>query len=137
MSRASCSTASNRSSRPMAQSALSGAGPEGEVVLGQPMADVCLVGVGALGGIFAKELASAGLKVVGFERGPTPRLEDYAPRDGIKFLARSDLSDWVKHEPTTVRGKRGEKTPLRRPTRPVNVLGGPLLPWSRPSAPCP
>jgi choline dehydrogenase-like flavoprotein len=41
--------------------------------LEQPIADVCLVGVGALGGIFAKEIASAGLKVVGFERGPAGR----------------------------------------------------------------
>ena len=37
----------------MARSALSEAGPEGEVVLEQPITDVCLVGVGALGGISA------------------------------------------------------------------------------------
>ena len=37
------------------------------------IADVCIVGVGGLGGIIAKELASAGLKVVGFERGPAPK----------------------------------------------------------------
>ena len=30
------------------------------------IADVCIVGVGGMGGIMAKELASAGLKVVGF-----------------------------------------------------------------------
>ena len=83
-----------------------------------------------MGGIFAKELASAGLKVVGFERGPAPRLEDYAPRDAIKFLSRSDQSDWVRHEPTTVRSKRGEKTQLRYRTSPLNVLGGALLHWT-------
>ena len=44
------------------------------------IADVCIVGVGGMGGIMAKELASAGLKVVGFERGPAPKKEDYAPR---------------------------------------------------------
>jgi choline dehydrogenase-like flavoprotein len=37
--------------------------------------DVCIVGVGGLGGILAKELASAGLKVVGFERGPASRCQ--------------------------------------------------------------
>ena len=37
----------------MARSALSGAGPEGDVILEQPIADVGLAGVGALGGIFA------------------------------------------------------------------------------------
>ena len=33
------------------------------------IADVCIVGVGAVGGILAKQLTSAGLKVVAFERG--------------------------------------------------------------------
>jgi hypothetical protein len=37
----------------MARSALSGAGPEGDVILERPIADVCLAGVGALDGIFA------------------------------------------------------------------------------------
>jgi len=37
----------------MARSALSGAGPEGEVVLEQPITEVCLVGVGGLGSISA------------------------------------------------------------------------------------
>src|ERR1041385_1999677 len=64
------------------------------------IADVCLVGVGAVGGILAKQLASAGLKVVGFERGPEPRQSDYAPRDSIRFIARADRLDWVRHEPT-------------------------------------
>ena len=80
----------------------------------QSSADVCLVGVGAVGGILAKELASAGLKVVGFERGPAPKLEDYAPRDSIKFIARGDQLEWVRHEPTTVRTKRGEVAALLR-----------------------
>ena len=57
--------------------------------------DVCIVGVGGLGGIMAKQLASAGLKVVGFERGPAPKLEDYAPRDSIRFLIRPEQLEWV------------------------------------------
>jgi gluconate 2-dehydrogenase alpha chain len=96
----------------------------------QSIADVCLVGVGGLGGIIAKELASAGLKVVGFERGPAPRLADYAPRDTIKFLSRSEKLDWVKKEPTTVRSGPGAKTQLRYRTSPLNVLGGALLHWT-------
>jgi gluconate 2-dehydrogenase alpha chain len=67
------------------------------------VADVCIVGVGAVGGILAKELSSAGLTVVGFERGPAPKLIDYAPRDSIRFIARADQLDWVRHEPTTTR----------------------------------
>jgi gluconate 2-dehydrogenase alpha chain len=95
-----------------------------------PIADVCIVGVGGLGGIMAKELASAGLKVVGFERGPAPRKEDYAPRDSIRFLIRPQTLEWVRHEPTTTRRKSGDKTQLQYRTSPLNVLGGALLHWT-------
>ena len=93
-------------------------------------ADVCIVGVGGLGGIVAKELASAGLKVVGFERGPVPKLEDYAPRDSIRFLIRPEQLDWVRHEPTTTRTKAGDKARVQYRTSPLNVLGGALLHWT-------
>jgi len=96
----------------------------------EPIADVCIVGVGGLGGIMAKELASAGLKVVGFERGPAPKREDYAPRDSIRFLVRTDQLDWVRHEPTTTRKKAGETVRRQFRTSPLNVLGGALLHWT-------
>jgi gluconate 2-dehydrogenase alpha chain len=96
----------------------------------ESIADICIIGVGAVGGILAKELASAGLKVVGFERGPEPKLEDYAPRDSIKFIARADQLDWVRHEPTTTRKKPGERAQLQYRTSPLNVLGGALLHWT-------
>jgi gluconate 2-dehydrogenase alpha chain len=94
------------------------------------IADVCIVGVGGMGGIMAKELASAGLKVVGFERGPAPKKEDYAPRDSIRFLIRPEQLEWVRHEPTTTRKKTGQKTNLQYRTSPLNVLGGALLHWT-------
>ena len=93
-------------------------------------ADVCIVGVGGMGGIMAKELASAGLKVVGLERGPAPKHEDYAPRDSIRFLIRPEQLEWVRHEPTTVRRRSGERTRLQYRTSPLNVLGGALLHWT-------
>ena len=96
----------------------------------EPIADVCIVGVGGLGGIMAKELASAGLKVVGFERGPAPKREDYAPRDSIRYLVRTDQLDWVRHEPTTTRMKAGEAARRQFRTSPLNVLGGALLHWT-------
>ena len=43
-------------------------------------ADVCIVGMGAVGGIMAKELAAAGLKVVGLERGPMLEFDNYHTR---------------------------------------------------------
>lgn len=96
----------------------------------ESIADVVIVGVGGMGGIMAKELASAGLKVVGFERGPEPKKEDYAPRDSIRFLIRPEQLDWVKHEPTTTRKKAGQKPKLQYRTSPLNVLGGSLLHWT-------
>lgn len=98
--------------------------------MAEAMADVIIVGVGGLGGILAKELASAGLKVVGFERGPAPKIADYAPRDSIRFLVRSESLDWVRHEPTATRRQSNEKTRLQYRTSPLNVLGGALLHWT-------
>ena len=77
-----------------------------------------------------KSLASAGLKVVGFERGPAPKREDYAPRDSIRFLIRPEQLEWVRHEPTTTRSKAGDKTRVQYRTSPLNVLGGALLHWT-------
>jgi gluconate 2-dehydrogenase alpha chain len=94
------------------------------------VADICLVGVGAVGGILAKELTSAGLKVVAFERGPAIQLEDYASRDSIRFVARHDQLDWVRHEPTIFRTHKSEKGELRYSTSPLNALGGALLHWT-------
>lgn len=51
--------------------------------------DVCIVGVGCVGGIMAKELASAGLKVVGLEAGPDLAFEDYAYKDSLRKERRS------------------------------------------------
>jgi gluconate 2-dehydrogenase alpha chain len=102
----------------------------GEVWVENSIADVCIVGVGGLGGILAKQLSTAGLKVVGFERGPIPQLDDYAARDAIKFVVRPELSDWSKHEPTTTRKRPGDSARLHFRTSPLNVLGGALLHWT-------
>ncbi len=98
--------------------------------MSKTIADVCIVGVGGMGGIMAKELATAGLKVVGFERGPAPKPGDYAPRDTTRFLIRPELLEWVRDEPTTTRNKAGEKTRVQYRTSPLNVLGGALLHWT-------
>ena len=43
--------------------------------------DVVIVGVGAAGGIIAAELAKAGMKVIGLERGPRLKTADFEPHD--------------------------------------------------------
>jgi gluconate 2-dehydrogenase alpha chain len=58
-------------------------------------ADVCVVGVGCVGGIMAKELASAGLSVVGLEAGPDLPFEDYAFKDSLRKERRSPANNNV------------------------------------------
>ena len=65
--------------------------------------DVVIVGVGAAGGILAAELAKAGMKVIGLERGPRLKTEDFNPHDELRYFQRQDLRPNVKREPVTWR----------------------------------
>lgn len=96
------------------------------------IADVCIVGVGEAGGILAKELGSAGLHVVGFERGDVLKHEDYGVRDSIKFTIRLGLQDFMRHEPTTFRSTPDKPATPRYST--TSVFGGRMLTWTGQSA---
>jgi gluconate 2-dehydrogenase alpha chain len=65
--------------------------------------DVVIVGVGAAGGILAAELAKAGMKVVGLERGPRLKTQDFEPHDELRYFQRQDLRPNVKKDPVTWR----------------------------------
>ena len=65
--------------------------------------DVVIVGVGAAGGILAAELAKAGMKVVGLERGPRLKTADFEPHDELRYFERQDLRPNIKREPVTWR----------------------------------
>ena len=65
--------------------------------------DVVIVGVGAAGGILAAELAKAGFKVIGLERGPRLKTEDFAPQDELRYFQRQDLRPNIKRQPVTWR----------------------------------
>lgn len=65
--------------------------------------DVVIVGVGAAGGILAAELAKAGMKVVGLERGPRLQTLDFLPQDELRFFERMDLRPNPKRQPVTWR----------------------------------
>lgn len=97
-----------------------------------PGVDVCIIGVGAVGGILAKQLGTAGLKVAAFDRGPTLTPQDYGARDSIRYVVRAQLDDWAKHEPVTFRGKPDQTAAVRYPT--VNAVGGQMLHWTGQSA---
>jgi gluconate 2-dehydrogenase alpha chain len=66
-------------------------------------ADVVIVGVGAAGGILAAELAKAGMKVIGLERGPRLKTEDFEAHDELRYFQRQDLRPNVKTTPVTWR----------------------------------
>ena len=45
--------------------------------------DVVIVGVGGAGGILAAELSKAGMRVIGLERGPRLKTQDFEPHDEL------------------------------------------------------
>src|SRR6201987_4278354 len=65
--------------------------------------DVVIVGVGAAGGIIAAELAKAGMKVIGLERGPRLQTADFEGLDELRYFERQDLRPNIKREPVTWR----------------------------------
>jgi gluconate 2-dehydrogenase alpha chain len=91
--------------------------------------DVIIVGVGASGAILAKQLATAGLKVVGLERGPLRSLSDYEIRDDIRWMVRTDLLPTVRDDPFTWRPSSDRRATVRRGNSPENQVGGAWLHW--------
>ena len=66
-------------------------------------ADVVIVGVGGAGGILAAELSKAGMKVIGLERGPRLKTDDFKALDELRYFQRQDLRPDVKRQPITWR----------------------------------
>jgi gluconate 2-dehydrogenase alpha chain len=86
--------------------------------------DVVIVGVGAAGGILAAELGKAGMKVIGLERGPRLKTEDFNPHDELRYFQRLDLRPTPKRQPITWRpNANGRAVPVVRQDY-GNQLGG-------------
>jgi len=90
--------------------------------------DVVIVGVGAAGGILAAELAKAGMKVIGLERGPRLTTQDFNAHDELRYFQRLDLRPNPKRQPVTWRpnanarhaaAAAGLRQPGRRRHRPL------------------
>lgn len=64
--------------------------------------DFLIIGAGAAGGVMAKELSSAGFRVVVLEQGPYLHEKDYA-HDEIKFTFQPGLTNDPKIQPITYR----------------------------------
>jgi gluconate 2-dehydrogenase alpha chain len=66
--------------------------------------DAIIVGLGSSGGIMAEQLAQAGLKVVGLEKGPDYRQEDFEIKhDEIRYYVRGAITASVTTDPVTWR----------------------------------
>ena len=102
-----------------------------------PEVDVAVVGMGWAGGILSKELAEAGLRVVGFERGAMrkPGLDYGVPtiRDELRFRSRLDLMQDVARDTITIRNNPNQEAqPMRRlgSFLPGEGVGGTAIHWS-------
>jgi len=99
--------------------------------------DVVIVGLGWTGGIMAKELAQAGLKVVALERGGMRNAaNDYSLpgiRDELRYAIRKDLMMNTSRDTLTVRNNTAQEAlPMRRlgSFLPGEVVGGAAVHWS-------
>src|SRR5262250_2755278 len=99
--------------------------------------DAVIVGLGWTGGILAKELTGAGLKVVALERGGIRTTDkDFAVpivRDELRFVVRHDLMQNTARDTLTIRNNPSQEAlPMRRlgSFLPGEVVGGSGVHWS-------
>jgi len=98
--------------------------------------DVVVVGTGVVGSILCKELADAGLKVVGLERGRMvdPQHDFAMPyaHDELKFDRHSDIFQNLSRETITFRNNMGQTAlPMREmgSFKPGECVGGAAAHW--------
>ena len=98
--------------------------------------DVVVVGVGVTGAILAKELAEAGLKVVGIERGEMrdtyPDFQMPNAHDELKYQRRHALMQDLSRETITFRNNKDETAlPMRYlgSFKPGEGVGGAGVHW--------
>src|SRR5690625_7449844 len=77
--------------------------------------DAVIIGSGWSGGIVAAELAKAGYKVVGLERGKDQSVEDFiGAKDELRYSRRTEMTQDLTKESFTVRNNPDETAiPLR------------------------
>ena len=82
-----------------------------------PKVDAVIVGLGAAGGVMAKELSTAGLKVVGLDVGSFRRTKDFQYHDELRFSVRGELQ-----------GPLSNDTPMTWRTSPT-AAAYPFIAW--------
>ena len=103
----------------------------------RPKADIVICGLGWAGSIMLSELASTGLKIVGFDRGnrasPTPGLvQGAAEQDDLQSLRSTMLQDLSRETVTFRHTRSGVAKPMRRPGAFLTgeVVGGGGVVWN-------
>ena len=74
--------------------------------------DFLIIGAGAAGGIIAKELATAGFRVVVLEQGPYLKERDFE-HDELKYLRERAITNDYRRQPNTFRKTEKEKAKLQ------------------------
>ena len=99
--------------------------------------DVVVIGLGMVGSIVAKELAAAGYRVVGLERGQArftvPEFQSPAIHDELRFSVRKSLMQDSSRETVTFRNQSSQPAlPVRRLESflPGTGLGGSMVHWN-------
>ena len=99
--------------------------------------DAVIVGLGWTGGILAKELTEAGLRVVALERGAirSPQNDFAVPivRDELRFVVRHELMQNTARDTLTIRNNPSQEAlPMRRlgSFLPGEGVGGSAVHWS-------
>jgi choline dehydrogenase-like flavoprotein len=85
--------------------------------------DFVVVGAGAAGGVMAKELSTAGFKVVVLEQGPWRREKDFA-HDEIGVTLRGGMVNDPKTQPNTFRKTPGDVAKLQPSVGYCRTVGG-------------
>jgi gluconate 2-dehydrogenase alpha chain len=116
--------------RPNRDHACKGYDPQRSVLPPSEIADIVLVGLGAMGGMVAPVFAKAGLKVVAIESGPWRTNSDYLPDElGATYYCRANMgSKFMREIP---RWRRNADEPTQEATfslgRMMNSVGGSVI----------
>jgi len=85
--------------------------------------DFLVIGAGASGGVIAKELATAGFRVVVLEQGPYLGPSDYS-HDELKYTIMPGLTNDPKVQPITYRKSAQEPAKLMKAIKYGRQVGG-------------
>ncbi|PYP87582.1 MAG: gluconate 5-dehydrogenase [Blastocatellia bacterium AA13] len=91
--------------------------------------DFLIIGAGASGGIIAKELATAGFRVVALEQGPYLSEKDFV-HDEFKFMQQRAITNDYKRQPNTFRHSEKEEAKVQPAIIYGRLVGGGSVPFA-------